>query len=114
MPSPAPDPTIQTSYVFHCVHGAAEERPRGIADPRLKDTRNYARQQKDTRCPDCHLCDPWERVFPGEKSGRFVGTNVTSQARKQSFYRARHPRPTRSRVPMPYTSDSANLYRIET
>src|SRR3954468_6576089 len=101
MPPPAPDPTIQTSYVFRCVNSAAEERPRVIADPRLKDTRKYARQQKDTRCGECHLCDSPAGVFTGLKCARLARINVTSQARKQSFYQVKHPRPTRSRVPMP-------------
>lgn len=39
---------------------------------------------------------------------------VTEQGGKQSSYRAKYSRPTLSRVPQPYISDSANLYRIET
>jgi hypothetical protein len=40
--------------------------------------------------------------------------NVTCKGRKPSFYERSTPRPTGSRVTIPYTSDTANLYRIET
>src|SRR5437660_320605 len=47
IPPPAPDPTIQTSYVFRCGNGRGEgkascvEKPKVIANPAVEDTRKY-------------------------------------------------------------------------
>src|SRR4051812_44493599 len=95
MPPPAPDPTIQTSYVFRCGSGA-EEKPRVIADPwlRTRESTHGSRTALGWRL--CHVCDaPGGKTRP-EKRPAITRRNVTYKGGKQSFYRAKQSRPTRS------------------
>jgi len=43
IPPPAPDPTMQTSYVFRCGNGR-EEEPRVIAHPQLRTRETTTRR----------------------------------------------------------------------
>jgi hypothetical protein len=54
------------------------------------------------------------RVFQAGNQVRVSLQKRDVPGRKTVILRAKYSRPTGSRVPMPYTSDSANLYRIET
>src|SRR5437667_7530020 len=94
MPPPAPDPTIQTSYVFRCGNGAAEERPKIIADPRLRTRESTLDQGKTLGAPSVIFVSQYGGFNPAQKPRVLARKNVTYEVGKPSFYRAKYPRPT--------------------
>src|SRR6266550_339866 len=102
---------MQTSYVFRCK-GRGE--PESISNPPLKDTGKYGGPEPGTSPEKHHFCGV--RSCPARRRKRrpFPCNKRDVASWKTVFLPSQVPTPTLSRVPMQFTSDSANLYRIET